>query len=258
MILQATFLNTLLGLPESASAHGWEIDQMLEFCHWFMLILLVGWSGYFGYTLWRFRASRNPRASYHGVKNKVSTHLEVGVVIVEAILLVGFAFPLWAKRVNDFPDPEKAVEVHVFGEQFGWSMHYPGEDGIFGKRRVELVSGANPIGLDPDDPHGKDDIVARNTMHLPVNRPAILKLTSKDVIHNFALHQMRAAHDAIPGTEIPMWFTPIREGEYEIICGQLCGAGHSVMKGILIVESAEEYEEWKAGLLELRRMSASL
>jgi cytochrome c oxidase subunit 2 len=256
MILIAGFINNLLQLPESASAHGWEIDQMLEFCHWFMLVLLVGWSIFFFYCLWKFRASKNPKASYHGVKNKVSTHLEIGVVIIEIILLVGFAIPIWAKRVNDFPDPATALEIHVFGEQFGWNMHYPGKDGLFGRRKIDLVSASNSIGLDKTDPAAADDIVAKNAMHLPVNRPAILKITSKDVIHNFAIHQMRSAHDAIPGMEVPIWFTPITEGEYEIICGQLCGAGHAGMKGTLTVDSAEAYEEWLKELEDLAKQNA--
>lgn len=254
MSLLGFSLNSLLQLPESASAHGWEIDQMLEFCHWFMLVLLVGWSSYFFYTLWRFRASRNPKASYFGVKNKVTTHLEISVVIIEAVLLLGFAFPLWAKRVNDFPDPSSAIEVRVIGEQFGWSMHYPGPDNLFGRRSPGLVTAANPIGLDRSDPAARDDIVARNTMRLPVSRPAILKITSKDVIHNFAVHQMRVAHDAIPGTEVPVWFTPVKTGEFEIICGQLCGSGHSNMKGVLVVDTAEDFEEW---LREIGKLSGA-
>ncbi len=236
------FLNKLLGLPESASAHGFEVDQMLEFCHWFMLTLLVGWSTFFVITLWRFRRSRNPVANHHGVKNKLSTHLEVGVVLIEAVLLLGFAFPLWAKRVNEFPQLSESVQVNAYGFQFGWHIHYPGKDGVFGRRDPEFISAANPIGLDPNDEHGLDDTMTLNRVPLPVNRPAIVTVHSMDVIHNFAIHQMRIAQDAIPGISVPMWFTPITEGVYEVICGQLCGSGHSNMRAEVEVLPASDFE----------------
>ncbi|MGF1655850.1 MAG: cytochrome c oxidase subunit II [Verrucomicrobiales bacterium] len=237
-------LNKTFGLPDNASAHGYQIDAMLEFCHWFMLILLVGWSAFFLFTLWRFHHSRQPRASYSGVKNKMSTHLELGVVMIEVLLLFGFAFPLWNQRINDYPDPEQSLQIRMVAEQFGWSAHYPGPDGMFGRGNPDLVTATNPLGLDHDDPAAADDIVIRNTMRIPVNQPVIISLSSKDVIHNFAIHQMRVAHDTIPGQEIPLWFTPIVEGEFEIICGQLCGWGHATMQAIAEVMPASDFQNW--------------
>ncbi len=239
-------LNELLGITENASAHGMYIDHMLELCHWFMLILFVGWSAFFFYTIWRFNKRRSPVANYTGVRSHASTHIEVGVVFVEAVLLIGFAFPLWAQRVsvNEFPDEKQAVVVHVVAEAFGWNYHYAGPDGKFGPRRLDLIDANNPIGLDFTAPQSQDDIVTRTTMVIPVNRPVIARLGSKDVIHNFAVKHMRVAQDTIPGMNIPVWFTAIREGEFEIICGQLCGAGHYSMKGWLEVVSAADYETW--------------
>ena len=83
-------LNRLMGMPENASEHGWLNDHMLEFCHWFMLTLAVGWSVFFVYTLWRFRASKNPKADYYGVRTKASTHVEFMVVLIDVLLLIGF------------------------------------------------------------------------------------------------------------------------------------------------------------------------
>jgi cytochrome c oxidase subunit II len=248
-------INRLLGIPENASEHGYQIDHIIEFSHWFMLILFVGWSCFFLYTLFRFHRSRNPKADYVGAKGSLSTHIEFGVVLVEAVLLLGFAIPLWAKRVNEFPvDSKETVQVHVIGEQFGWTMHYPGADGAFGKRHPRFLTESNTIGRDPNDPNGKDDIQSWNDLHLPLNRPAIITLYSKDVIHNFALVHMRIAQDAIPGSSIPMWFKPVRTGSYEVICGQLCGAGHSQMKARLNVDTPEEYQEW---LKERQQLAAS-
>ncbi|MEY2538537.1 MAG: cytochrome c oxidase subunit [Verrucomicrobiota bacterium] len=237
-------INEFLGQPPNASEHGFQIDHILEFCHWFMAALFVGWSVYFAYVLIRFRKGRHPAADHEGVKSGISTHLEFSVVLIEAVLLIGFAIPLWAKRVNQFPDTQDAILAHVVGQQFNWNFHLPGPDGQFGRRDISLVSNTNPMGLDPNDPVGKDDIVAVGELHVPVNRPVILELSSKDVIHNFALPHMRIAQDAIPGSIIPMWFKPIKTGTFEVICGQLCGLGHYSMKGSVVVDSAEDYQAW--------------
>jgi cytochrome c oxidase subunit 2 len=237
-------INEFLGQPPNASEHGYQIDHILEFSHWFMGALLVGWSSYFIYVLIRFRRGRHPVADHQGVKSGISTHLEFSVVLIETVLLIGFAIPLWAKRVNAFPDTKDAILVHVVGQQFNWNFHLPGPDGQFGRRDVSLVSNSNPVGLDPNDPAGKDDIVVLNELHVPVDRAIIIELSSKDVVHNFALPHMRIAQDAIPGSIIPMWFRPLKTGPYEIVCGQLCGLGHYSMKGSLQVDSLQDYQAW--------------
>jgi cytochrome c oxidase subunit 2 len=245
------FINQFLGQPPNASEHGFQIDHILEFSHWFMGALFVGWSAFFIYVLLRFRRSRHPVANHVGVKSGISTHLEFAVVLIEAVLLVGFAVPLWAKRVNQFPESKDAILVHATGQQFNWNFHLPGPDGQFGRRDVNLVSNTNPLGVDPNDPASKDDIVVLGELHVPVNRPVIIELSSKDVIHNFALPNMRIAQDAIPGQLIPMWFTPIKTGTYEVICGQLCGLGHYSMKGSVVVDNPEEYQAWLKERAEL-------
>ncbi len=239
-------INKAMGMVPNASEHGYAIDHLLEFCHWFMAVLLVGWSCYFLFTIWRFHQSRNPRADYHGVQSKASAHLEFSVVLIEAVLLLGFALPLWGKRVNadQFPDNAEAVRVHAVAEQFAWNFHYPGADGVFGKQSAQLVSAGNPLGLDPSDAAGKDDITSKNDLHLVNGKPAVIEITSKDVIHGFQLQNMRMSQDAIPGSRIPMWFRPIRGGEYEIVCSQLCGAGHYAMRATMKVETQAEFDAW--------------
>ena len=219
---------------------------MLEFCHWFMAFLFVGWTLYFLYTIYRFHRSRHPKADYHGVQSKASAHLEFSVVLIEAVLLLGFALPLWGKRVNgdQFPPNIDAVRIHAVAEQFAWNFHYPGPDGVFGRTSAEFVTSSNPLGLDPNDPAGQDDIVSKNEMHLVNEKPTVIEITSKDVIHGLALEHMRISQDAIPGSKIPAWFKPIRMGEYEIICSQLCGAGHFGMRAIMKVEKKEEFDAW--------------
>ncbi len=234
-----------LGLPEVASQHGPELDYMLALVHWLMLILFVIWTPYFIYVLIRFRKKKNPKASYTGAKGKLSTVQELGVVLAEVVLLFAFAIPAWATLKQDFPDEKEAVVVHIIAEQFAWNIHYPGADGIFGTRKPEFVNTAtNPVGLDLNDPNGLDDIVTVNELHLPVNKPAIIHLTSKDVIHSFGLNPMRVKQDAIPGLDIPVYFTPVKTGSWEINCAQLCGLGHYRMRGKFYVDTPADYDAW--------------
>ena len=118
-----------LGLPALAARHGEQIDNLIGWIHVFMLVLFVGWGGFFVYVLIRFRKSRNPVADYTGVKSHGSSYIEVGVPVVEAVLLFGFAIPLWAARVADVPPESEAVVVQVTGEQFAWNVHYAGPTG---------------------------------------------------------------------------------------------------------------------------------
>ncbi len=199
-----------LGLPPVASAHGGEIDHLIALLHWLAFILFFGWGAFYIFTLVRFRKSKNPKADYAGVKSHASSYLEVVVAVVEVILLVGFSIPLWAKRVNEFPAEKDALIVRVVSEQFAWNIHYPGLDGKFGKTAVTLVDQDNPLGLDRTDPDAKDDITTINQLNLPVNKPVIIYISSKDVIHSFKLPLFRINQDAVPGMSIPLWFTPTK------------------------------------------------
>lgn len=238
-------MGELLGMPVQASAHAGEIDQMTILVHWLMLVLFVGWGTFFAYTLIRFRRGANPVADYTGVKSHTSNYLEIGVAVVEAVLLIGFAIPAWANRVNVAPAEGEAVRARVIGEQFAWNVHYPGPDGQYGRRDITMVNPGNPIGLDRTDGAAKDDIVTINQLNLPVDRPAIIELTSKDVIHSFGLIEMRVKQDAIPGMDIPVWFVPTRVGDYEIVCSQLCGLGHYRMRGFVTIQTAQDFDAWQ-------------
>ena len=201
-------MGNFLGLPLDVSAHGPQIDQMIGLVHILMFALFIGWGGFFIFLLLRFRKSKQPRADYAGVKGHLSSYLEVGVAVFEGVLLVGFAVPLWSARVNDFPSENDATVVRVVAEQFAWNIHYAGPDGVFGRTDPALITADNPLGLDRNDPAAKDDITTINQLNLPVGKPVIIHLTSKDVIHSFNLPLFRVKQDAIPGESIPVWFTP--------------------------------------------------
>jgi hypothetical protein len=157
-----------LGMPPLASAHGGQIDSLIGWIHVFMFILFIGWGGFFLYCLMRFRKSRNPVADYTGVTSPASKYSEIAVAVIEGILLVAFAIPLWAARVEHVPSASEALIVQVTGEQFAWNIHYAGPDGVFGRTDIKLLDlQSNPLGLDRDDPAAKDDVVTLNQLYLP-------------------------------------------------------------------------------------------
>jgi cytochrome c oxidase subunit 2 len=246
-----------LGMPQLASAHGGELDNMIGWVHIFMLVLFVGWGGFFAYCLIRFRRSRQPVANYTGVTSQASKYSEIAVALVETVLLFGFAIPLWAARVDDMPPESEAVVVRVTAEQFAWNAHYAGPDRVFGRTDLKLLDPqANPLGLDRSDPAAVDDVTTLNQIYLPVDKPVIIRLRSKDVIHSFGVPEFRVKQDAIPGLTIPLWFVPnvttadmrTRTGnpefQYEIACAQLCGLGHYRMRGFVTVQTADEFQKW--------------
>jgi cytochrome c oxidase subunit 2 len=240
-------LAKIYGTPENFAEHGGSVDHLIEVVHYFMFALFIGWTVFFFIALFRFAAKRSPKASYSGVQNHTSTHLEVGVVIVEAVLLLGFAFPLWDERTDRFEDiqAQDPVRVRAIGYQFAWNYHYPGADGKFGRIDRRLVQTVGDPCIDPEDPNGWDDYQSP-ILKLPVDRPAIIMVTSTDVIHNYSIIPMRIQQDAIPGTDIPMWFKPVQTLETYVVCGQLCGEGHANMRGILEVIKQSTYSNWEA------------
>ena len=199
-------MKDILSLPLDASVHGTKIDGMIVILHWLMAVLFVVWGLYFVYALVRFRSSKNPKADYVGVKTHASSYLEVAVALFEGVLLIGFAIPVWSEVVAALPEEKDAVVVYVVAEQFAWNIHYPGADGLFGRRDIGLVTADNPLGLDREDPAAKDDITTINQLNLPVNKNILVYLTSKDVIHSFGIPLLRVKHDVIPGQRIPLSF----------------------------------------------------
>jgi len=243
------FFEDLLFMPVLASENGRPVDDLIIYIHWLMIALFVGWFGYFVYALWRFQARRNPKADHIGVRSHASSYIEVIVAGVEVILLVFIAIPLWAHSsdVSKIPKDANAFPIQVVAQQFDWNVRYPGKDGKFGKQDMTMVTETNVFGVRPDDADGKDDVQTTTQIHVPVNRPVIVYLSSKDVIHSFKVIALRVTQDAIPGMRIPTWFKATKEGTYQINCAQLCGNGHYAMsRGMLIVESQEAFDKWLA------------
>ncbi len=233
-------------LPIDVSEHGAALDELNWLLHWLALLLFVGWTAYFIFVLFRFHRSRNPKADYEGTKSKFGSVTEIAIIVAEIVLLAGFSIPLWAQWTEDFPEESESVVVRVVAEQFTWSYHYPGLDRVFGATKPELIDlETNLLGLDSGDPNGKDDVVAKR-LYLPVDKPIIVHLSSKDVIHSFGIPAMRVKQDVIPGVTIPVTFKVLKEGKYLIACSQLCGNGHSTMRGFIEVQSQNGFDAWMA------------
>jgi cytochrome c oxidase subunit 2 len=243
-------------LGASASDHGVNIDTMLYITIaitgvvFFITQILLFWFSY------KYQQSDKRKAYYYPHNNK----LELIWTVIPAItltVLVGFGIFYWFKITGDAP--KDAMIVEVTGSQFKWEFRYPGKDKILGKKYYKNISGENPLGQIWDDPANHDDIyIAGDAMHLVVNKPVQLVIGAKDVIHDVGLAQFRMKMDAVPGTPTTMWFTPIKTSQqmkketgkadfvYEISCDQMCGKGHWSMRGEIIVETQEEFDQWMA------------
>ena len=227
------------------------IDDLINVMHIFMAIIFVGWGIFFVYCLVKFRQRGDHRANPHPVKAKASKWSEVLVALFEAAVLIGFSVPIWRSARAEPPKAEdNPFRLRVVGEQFAWNFHYPGVDGKFGRTNPALVNTAtNILGVDSSDPASADDVI-HSEMHVPVNRPVVVEITAKDVIHSFFLPVMRVKQDAMPGMRIPVWFTPTMEGVFEVACAQLCGNNHYSMKAFMFVESQQSVDQWMADRLK--------
>ena len=183
--------------------------------------------------------------------------LEVWLTVLTAIGVAAMLTPgllVWARFVEV---PEEAHVVEVVGQQWHWTYRYPGVDGKFGQVDAERINKDNPLGIDPEDPLGRDDVVVLNPeAHLPVDRPVKLLLRSKDVLHNYTVAQFRVKMDLVPGMDTYMWLEPTVTGRYEVLCEELCGIAHHTMRGAVVVEEAQEFETWLANQQTFSELAA--
>ena len=247
-----------IGLPPVASSYGDQIDSLMLLLHIIMVAMFVIWGVYFVYSLIKFRAREGGRAVYHQAGEN-SSFVPDGVILAfEVWLILAFGIPVWAELKQETPPLEDSMEIVLVAEQFAWNFQYPGPDGKLGRRDVKLVSPSNPMGLDDEDPASKDDVTTINNLYLPVNKNVILRMTSKDVIHDFQVTNFRNKQDILPGMMTTLWFQPNLVGKYEIGCAQLCGLGHTKMVGNVFVQSQEDFDQWFQDELEYKLADSGL
>lgn len=224
----------------SADATAW--DRQFARTLWITGAIFIAAQLVLAWTI--VRARRRANTGVSGIAGHRG--LELIWTVATAALFLGLAFAGsrgWAKIPAKKPG-EETIEVDA--HQFAWNFRYPGRDGIFGRTAIEFISdaGGNPVGIDPKDPAGKDDIVTA-TLRIPAGRDVLLLLHTRDVIHDFFVRELRTKQDIVPGMEIPLELHVDRTGTYEIACAELCGLGHSQMRSTMIVMSPGDYGEWK-------------
>jgi cytochrome c oxidase subunit 2 len=232
-------------LPAAASDHARVLDAVLTSVHAHMVLIFAVWLAVFVVALLKFRSGANPNARQQGVRGLWPAIAIGGVILGDVIILATQALPAWSARMAPPPAGVVPVEIRIAAEQFAWNIHYPGPDRVFGRTSPALVSASNPVGIDRDDPAAADDIGLLNVLILPINRTAVVQLTSRDVIHSFTLNEMRVKQDANPGMTARVWFTPIATGDWEIACSQLCGLGHYRMRGEYHVVDQAAWDRWQ-------------
>ncbi|MBN9026599.1 MULTISPECIES: cytochrome c oxidase subunit II [Kaistia] len=225
-------------------ASNWGyIDDTVNITFWITGAVFAAVVLFLAYCVLRFRHRPGRRAAYEPENKRLESWLAIGTAIgVAAMLAPGLV--VWARFIRV---PADASAVEVVGQQWQWAYRLPGKDGKLGAADTRDVSDTNPLGIDPDDPRGRDDVIVQGgELHLPVGKPVALLLRSLDVVHDFFVPEFRAKMDMIPGSVTYYWLTPTRTGSFEVLCAELCGVGHPYMRGLVVVEPEADYQAWLA------------
>lgn len=239
----------------SASVEGESIDTMMMVTIVLTGIIFVITQVLLFWFSFKYQEKDNKKAFYFAHSTKLELVWTTIPAIVLAVLVV-FGLKAWFKITGDAP--KDSIVVEVTGHQFAWEFRYPGADKVLGKKHYKLTTAKNNLGVDFNDPASHDDIHVTTTMHIPVGVPVKMVIHSQDVIHDVGLPHFRLKMDAVPGIPTTQWFTPKittadmkkKTGNpdftYEIACDQLCGSSHYAMRGVIIVETMEEFKKWLA------------
>ncbi|MEQ8448704.1 MAG: cytochrome c oxidase subunit II [Nitratireductor sp.] len=223
-------------------ASNWGyIDTTLVITFWITGVVFAAVVLFMAYCVFRFRHKEGRKADYEPESRKLETWLTVATSLGVAAMLAPGLF-VWYQFVTV---PDDAVEVEVVGQQWQWSYRLPGADGKLGTSNSRLIDFDNPLGINPDDPNGQDDVVVEaGDLHLPIGKPVKMLLRSIDVLHDFYVPEFRAKMDMVPGTVTFFWFTPTRTGTFDVLCAELCGTGHGYMRGTVMIDTEEDYQVW--------------
>jgi cytochrome c oxidase subunit II len=225
-------------LPTDAALHGHALDSHLLLNLWIALALLT-----LAHLILLLGITLRKRTS-HPIHPFFIEYLPLAALTLLFAFLAIRSERLWAAQRYTGADLS-AMQVEVTGVQFAWYFRYPGADATFGRTNLSLVAPAeaNPLGIDPHDPYGRDDIITSQLV-LPANREVDLTLRAQDVIHGFAIPQMRIKQNALPGQTAHIHFTPQTPGDYAILCTQVCGLGHYRMLATLRVLPPAAFDTW--------------
>ncbi len=227
-------------------ASNWGmVDFTVDITLWVTGVVFIAVNLFMAFCVMKFRHRKGEasKARYEPENKKLEAWL-TGLTAVGVAAMLTPGLLVWAKFVEV---PDDAHVVEAVGQQWHWTYRFPGVDGKLGEVDAERISSENPFGIDPDDPHGRDDVVVMNPeVHIPVDRPVKFLLRSKDVLHDFAVAQFRVKMDLVPGMDTYLWLTPTEIGRFEILCEELCGIAHHTMRGAVVVDEAADFESWLA------------
>ena len=226
-------------------ASNWgTIDDTVSITFWVTGFVFVVVNLFMAYCVLRYRSGKTKTAHYEPENKKLEGWLVLLTSVGVAAMLTPGLFA-WAKFIDV---PKDAGVVEVIGRQWNFNFRFPGEDGVLGTVDARFVTDTNPFGVNPDDPHGRDDVlVATQELHIPVGKPIKMELRSIDVLHDFTVPQMRSKMNMAPGLVTYLWYTPVRTGTYDAFCEQLCGIAHYAMRATVVVEDDASFQKWKAG-----------
>jgi cytochrome c oxidase subunit 2 len=226
-------------------ASNWgTIDDTVSITFWVTGFVFVAVNLFLAYCVMRYRHAKGTRAMYEPENKKLEGWL-VAVTTVGVVAMLAPGLVVWAKFVDV---PKDAAVFEVMGKQWYWGYRFPGNDGVLGTADARFVSDKNPFGINPDDPHGQDDVlIASPEVHLPMGRPFKALLRSLDVLHDFTVPQFRVKMDLVPGLVTYVWFTATRAGKFDVLCEELCGVAHFTMRGKVVVEEENAFRAWLSG-----------
>ena len=211
---------------EPLSPIGQQIDGLFFLILWIVAIVYVGTHIVLSVALWKYPSRPDRKAWYSHGNHKV----ELVWCIIPGIILLYISFvqiDVWAKFRMKGTVAKEVLEnpiAEVTARQFEWRIRYsaPGK---------KLQSKPQP-----------DDIYAVNDLRVPTGRMVAIRLVSEDVLHSFFVPLLRIKQDAVPGMAIPVWFEALKEGEYDLVCAELCGWGHYKMRGRVTAHSPADFE----------------
>lgn len=227
------------------ASHWSNIDFTINLTFWVTGFVFIAVNLFMAYSVYRYRQRKG--AEHKAVYEPENARLESGLTILTTLGVVAMLAPglfVWAQFVSV---PDDALEFEAFASQWQWSFRYPGEDGVLGTADIEHITERNPLGINPDDPNGRDDVIVKQpVMAMPLNQPIKALLRSRDVLHNYTVPQFRVKMDMVPGMVSYLWLTPTRTGSFEILCEQYCGLGHHIMRASVEVMEPSEFSNWLA------------
>ncbi|MDI5896734.1 cytochrome c oxidase subunit II [Flavobacterium yafengii] len=270
-----------LVLHTPASAHGGEVDNLMNITWVLIFIVQAITQVLLHYFAFKYRGKKDQKALYFADNNK----LEAIWSVIPAVVLAGLIlYGLFAWTNIMFVDEdEDTIVIELYAQQFNWKARYSGNDNVLGKANVRFIEGVNAVGVDLADPYSQDDIVVTE-LHIPKGKKILFKMRSQDVLHSAYMPHFRAQMNCVPGMVTQFAFEPIyttaeyrelpfmvekvaninalrskksielvAKGEtaldpytfdYLLLCNKICGASHYNMQMKIIVDTPEDYKAW--------------